>query len=208
MQLKHSIKFIKMKPINSKPRIIALAGPKGVGKSMVAGQLAKALDAQILSYADPIRAALSAIGVSFEDKNSIQNPFGKSARVMAQTFGTEWGRGMVSESIWLDLMEERISTTDGFIVIDDARFDNEAEQIKRLGGLVIELHGDTSEEKGDTHASEAGICPLLVDRYCYNSRHVGSKNLALGNILALIVDEVPEEVDSDLKEWEDSQLYD
>ncbi len=195
-----------MKPINSKPRIIALTGPKGVGKSWVAGQLAKALDAQILSYADPIRAALSAIGVSFEDKNSIQEPFGCSARVMAQTFGTEWVRGMISESIWLDLMEERINNADGFVVIDDARFDNEANQISRLGGLVVELHGDTSEEKGDLHASEAGICPLLVDRYCYNSRH--NNTLALGNILSLLVDEVLEEVDFDLKEWEDSQLYD
>jgi|TARA_R110000824_G_scaffold84052_2_gene209909 hypothetical protein len=189
-----------MKPINSKPKIIALAGPKGVGKSFVAGKLAKALGAQILSYADPIRAALSAIGVSFDDKNVIQHPFGKSARFIAQTFGTEWGRGMISDSLWLDLMEKRIGETPGVIVIDDARFDNEAKQVSRLGGLVVELYGDTSEEDGDLHASEVGISPFLIDNQFYNSRY--NKTLALDSILSIL------NVDQELQEWEDSQLYD
>ena len=183
-----------------KPKIIALAGPKGVGKSLVAGQLAKELDAKILSYADPIRAALSAIGVSFDDKDVIQQPFGVSARKMAQTFGTEWGRDMVSDTIWLDLMEKRIGETSGVVIIDDARFDNEAKQVGRLGGIVVELHGDTRYENVDTHSSEMGIRPSLVDHYVYNSRH--KKTLASEMILDLI------NTNSPLKEWEDGQLYD
>jgi hypothetical protein len=183
------------------PKIIALAGPKGVGKSFVAAQLAKTLGATILSYADPIRAALSAIGVNFDNKEDIQQPFGVSARYMAQTFGTDWGRNTVSDSIWLDLMEKSINNTDGIIIIDDLRFDNEAWQVRRLCGIVIELHGSTRYDGVDSHQSEFGIDPTLVDRYFYNSRNVPMK--ATEMILDLF-----NLKKTKLQEWEDSQLYD
>ena len=166
-------------------QIIGLAGPKGVGKSHVASQLKNSLNATILSYADPIRDALSAIGVRFDvDKEAEQKPFGKSARFMAQTFGTEWGRETVSKSIWLDVMRMRIDETDGVVIIDDVRFDNEASQIDGLGGVVIKLHGDTCYEWVDHHSSEAGVCYDLVDRYVYNSRI--NPTLALETILSFL----------------------
>ena len=155
----------------TKTKIVALAGPKGVGKGFVANQLVQKFGATILSYADPIRDALKALGVSFTcDKHADQPPFGRSARYMAQTLGTEWGRGLISPSIWLDIMDQRINSTDGLVIIDDARFDNEARQIKRLGGLVIELHGESVYADEDSHSSEDGINPSLVDHYLYNSR--------------------------------------
>ena len=130
---------------------------------------------------------------------------------------------MISDSLWLDLMEKRIGETPGVIVIDDARFDNEAKQVSRLGGLVVELYGDTSEEDGDLHASEVGISPFLIDNQFYNSRY--NKTLALDSILSILnVDQELQEWEEDanydrpasesselvseLKKWEDSQLYD
>ena len=107
----------------------------------------------------------------------------------------------MSDSIWLDLMEKSINNTDGIIIIDDLRFDNEAWQVRRLCGIVIELHGSTRYDGVDSHQSEFGIDPTLVDRYFYNSRNVPMK--ATEMILDLF-----NLKKTKLQEWEDSQLYD
>lgn len=153
-----------------KTQILALAGPKGVGKSYLANQLADEFEASVISYADPIRDALKAIGVSFDcAKQEEQAPFKQSARFMAQTLGTEWGRCLISDSIWLDLLAERVNATGGLIIIDDVRFDNEARQVKHLGGIVVDLYGYSAFSDLDNHSSEEGISTALVDRLVYNS---------------------------------------
>ena len=95
---------------------------------------------------------------------------GLTPRRLMQLLGTEFGRNLVSNSIWIDHLIERMRNmnSDKFI-IDDVRFDNEAEAIKLEGGVIIEVVRDDSfYERDDTHISEHGVSPQLIDEQFKN----------------------------------------
>jgi len=159
-------------------KIIALTGPKTVGKTTVANAISDNVDkiVYIMSFADPIRAMLGSIGIdsinllhqSFKEK-PIEG-LGKSARELLQTLGTEWGRRMVSEDIWLWAMSKRLDKAESegasIIIIDDCRFDNEADWVSNLGGSVILLERDGHKYGEDQHASEQPIDVSKIDLIC------------------------------------------
>ncbi len=159
-------------------RIIALTGAKQVGKSTVAAAIADILNEEthIISFADPMRAMLQAMGISsFYLSNQLYKEreidgLGKSARYLMQTLGTEWGRGMIDENIWLWAMKHRVEQTqmDGakVVVIDDCRFDNEASWVLKAGGMVASLFRDGIEYGSDSHASEQPIDSEKVTIIC------------------------------------------
>lgn len=168
------------------PRIIAFCGRAGCGKSTAARtllqppfQLRKWGRTERVSFAEPIRDALSAIGVSVE---ALTNPAlkeqplpgfgGKSPRYLMQTLGTEWGRQMVADDIWLQIARSRIQALvdQGVqVVIDDVRFDNEAQLLRDMGALIIEIRrkGDCYED-ASAHASEMGIHPRFISETIVN----------------------------------------
>jgi len=172
-------------------RIIALTGPKQVGKSTVATAIADTLDEQthILSFADPMRAMLQAMGVSLSNlvdqryKEQDIEGLGKSARYLMQTLGTEWGRGMIDENIWLWAMKRRIEVAEeqgaDVVVIDDCRFDNEADWIVNEGGIVVSLTRDGISYGSDSHASEQPVDFLKVTISC----DAGDENAAAERII-------------------------
>lgn len=100
---------------------------------------------------------------------------GKTLRQMMQLLGTEFGRDKVDPDTWVKTMRLRIASvkfdhdwnrnTDELrIVIDDVRFDNEAEMIRSLGGTVIRLVGPEGQAIGiEGHRSEKGLPDSLVD---------------------------------------------
>ena len=159
----------------TKHRLIAFSGPKGAGKTTAAEAFP---DAVHISFAEPIRRMLLAIGVP---EQNLRNPGlkeaplpqfgGWSARSMMQTLGTEWGRKMVYDGIWIDaasrLIEQQLKTTD--VVIDDCRFDNEADAVHKLGGIVIEVMREGYSASG-SHASEHGLSTAKLDYCVLNSR--------------------------------------
>jgi len=150
-------------------KILALTGPKMVGKSTVANAIADAADVptHIMSFADPMRSMLLALGVdmiNLHDQSIKEKEIagiGKSARQLMQTLGTDWGRNMVAQDIWLWSMQKRIekSKADGarLIVIDDCRFDNEALWVNQQKGKVVRLARDGFEYGSDNHESEQPI---------------------------------------------------
>lgn len=172
-------------------RIIALTGPKQVGKSTVATAIADSLDVEshILSFADPMRAMLQAMGVDLlslvdqSKKESAIDGIGKSARYLMQTLGTEWGRGLISEGIWLWSMQHRIdlSREQGaeVVIIDDCRFDNEASWVLENEGDVILLNRDGIEYGSDLHSSEMSIDLNLISM----SLDAGDEHKAAARIL-------------------------
>lgn len=85
-----------------------------------------------------------------------------TVREVMQQIGTEVFRRM-DPDIWVNALfreAARYSPLDT-LYIDDVRFANEAEAIRRRGGLVVRLkRGATA---GDGHTSEAGIPNRLVD---------------------------------------------
>jgi len=151
-------------------RIIGIAGRAGAGKNTVAEMIP---GAAVFGFADPLYEGLAAmLGVPEDMLRSRRNKetplkwLGKSPRELMQTLGTEWGRGMVAQDIWLRLAKRRIETYGGTIVFSDVRFDNEAEWIRNQGGEVWLVERD--QETHHTHSSEAGISPHLIDRVIDN----------------------------------------
>jgi len=151
-------------------RIIGIAGRAGAGKNTVADMIP---GAAVFGFADPLYEGLAAmLGVPEDMLRSRRNKetplawLGKSSRELMQTLGTEWGRGMVAEDIWLRIAKRRIETYGGTIVFSDVRFDNEAEWIRNQGGEVWLV--ERGQEARHTHSSEAGISHHLIDRVIDN----------------------------------------
>jgi len=149
--------------------LLGIHGRAWAGKNL----LAEMLQSHSLGFADPLYEAISAMfGIPesrLRDRNRKEETIpwiGKSPRELLQTLGTEWGRGLVRSDIWLRVAEQRLerAMTAGFtrVAFSDLRFDNEAEWIRQLGGVVIWITrpgGAACRE----HVSEAGISPNLVD---------------------------------------------
>lgn len=113
-------------------------------------------------------------------------------RKLLQWLGTDWGRG-IRESLWVDLWKQRVEQlqkkdADLIIVSDDTRFDNEAELIRALGGVVVRITREDAavHAEGGTgianHASEAGINPELVDYTIENTGNLSEYQAALGRL--------------------------
>lgn len=88
---------------------------------------------------------------------------GKSSRQLQQTLGTEWGRNMVHPDIWLNTVELKVAMYQKVglhVVIDDLRFPNEYERLrKRSDTVLIKVI-----RPGNTYTGGHGSEGLLEDR--------------------------------------------
>ena len=141
-------------------KIIALTGTKTVGKTTIAkAAQAWAINSRIVSFATPIKEMLWQMGVPYEslngkDKEAIIEPIGKSGRELMQSLGTEWGRQLIDENIWVFAMQKQVERiNEDIIIIDDLRFPNEANWVLVNRGIIIELKRD-GVECNDNHSSE------------------------------------------------------
>ena len=149
--------------------LIVFCGLAGSGKTTAAEYLVANHGFTRMSFAAPLRDMLRAIGVSdYHLTDGKEEPcpalMGRTARHCLQTLGTNWGRVHVSESIWVHIAGERIKAAlaDGKrVVIDDCRFDNEAELLLGMVAAIVVLH-KAGEVRRSDHASEAGISPAYT----------------------------------------------
>lgn len=158
------------------PWILALAGPKFIGKSTIAAAIEKesrsiGCDAKIMSLATHLKAMSSVLikpgGMSTEHKEDpTYGICGKSPRFIMQSVGA-WGRETFGENIWVDMLRDKIKLhPNSRIIIDDLRYDNEAKMIRDLGGEVWEVVRKDFSYSGE-HSSEKGISEELVSAKCY-----------------------------------------
>lgn len=150
-------------------RLIGITGAAGTGKTTIAEYLFRKSNAQVIACADPIKEALSALfgfpRKSWQDREWKERPLamiGQSPRQLAQSFGTEWGRRMVNEDIWISEVISRWRKSEfALTVVPDVRFDNEALQLLRAGGLMIRV---TREEAPlvAQHESEIPVPDNLI----------------------------------------------
>lgn len=154
--------------------IIGLTGRKGSGKSTVAEILNNKFNYKTMSFATPIKDMLMSMGLTEDEiydpelKEKKIERFGKSPREMLQLLGTEFGRNLITDDVWVRVLEAKIEPDDQ-IVIDDIRFPNEAEMVRGKGGKIVRVTR-AGQELGmvDIHVSEAGIPLELIDHEIKN----------------------------------------
>lgn len=162
------------------PRLIGLHGLAGAGKDTVADYLVRQHRFVKRPLAAPIKAALNTmfgwLPEDWEDrewKEARAPELGnRSPRYLAQTLGTEWGRDLVVDDLWLRLMEREWNhvlamSSDVGMVVPDVRFVNEAERIRQLGGMVVRIVRPNGP-KVEAHSSEAGLPDSAVDMTVLN----------------------------------------
>jgi hypothetical protein len=156
-------------------RIIGFCGPAGAGKDLAASMVPGACR---VAFADPIYQGLSTmLGVpeaELRDRSAKEQPIvglGASPRQLLQTLGTEWGRQMIRDDIWLRVAFWRWGRLAAggisLIVVPDVRFANEARLIRENGGEVWMIHRPGVEPVA-AHESEAGLPLRLIDRLIVN----------------------------------------
>lgn len=155
------------------PTVIGLAGHAGSGKNAAA----EALGGVVLGFADPLYAALAAmLGVpesQLRARATKELPMacGKSPRDLLRTLGTEWGRELVRQDLWVWRARQRIAEAAKagatVVAVCDVRFPNEAAFIREeLGGKVWWIERPGVAAGG--HASDVSIKAEDCDRIIQN----------------------------------------
>ena len=129
-------------------RIIGLSGKIGSGKTTFARYIQLMFDTiERHSFAENLRRMTSIflnIPVerlrSPEDKETMTS-MEKTVGVILQEMGTEVCR-QIHPDAWVLSLFAAYEPGTSYWVIDDVRFKNEADYIKKLGGIVIRLNGD------------------------------------------------------------------
>lgn len=159
-----------MKP--TAPLLIGLTGRAGAGKSTVAAYLQDKYAYAEIAFADPIVNMLHSlladanIGSGWITERALKEqptPLGFSYRQLAQSLGTEWGRGLAPD-FWVRVASQRVIALQAGgdnVVISDVRFPNEAAFIQAHGGVLVRvLRQDLPAVR--PHASEAHADHLPV----------------------------------------------
>lgn len=84
-----------------------------------------------------------------------------------QRMGTEVGRYMFGEEFWVE-QALRVSEAYERVVFSDVRYPNEAERIRKEGGILWRIERD-GIETSDEHTSESLIETIKVDHVVKNS---------------------------------------
>lgn len=158
------------------PKIIALSGKMGTGKTAVAEWLAAALPAaRRLSFGDLVKWEVSQMFCfplhwCYRAKEALIQPTPETrskgltetmtVREIMQWYGTEVVRA-VDPNYWIDGMRHTTNCLRAnYIIIDDVRFPNEAEFVHDQGGLLVRLYPYTGYREpadGTLHESETAL---------------------------------------------------
>lgn len=95
----------------------------------------------------------------------------QDVREFLQNLGTEVGRNMFDENVWVNIAEEKISKlrADGnSVVITGVRFQNELDMIFDGGGTSIWIARPGTEPIPGGHSSENSLNPDLFERVIQN----------------------------------------
>lgn len=164
------------------PELIGLYSPAPQsGKSTAAKYLKACHNYETHSFAEPLKAMVysllcragyfrdqaQAMLYGADKEKPIPELGGKTTRHLLQTLGTEWGRGMVCDSIWTELAIKNAKEVLP-VVFDDMRFLNEMQAVRDAGGACICIVRPGTQH-ATTHASEGALNRDPFDAYIVNS---------------------------------------
>lgn len=171
-----------------KAAVIGIHGRARTGKDTVANFIVSHRGGYVYSFADPIRAMLVPLGIDMSDpywqahKENIIPALGVSPRRLMQTLGTEWGRQLINQDLWLILAKQRLLNFGPGMVIPDVRFENEAAWVRKHGGRIIHVVRPNVAPV-EAHASEDGIEVLPEDAQLSNSGTLEELQLSVRELL-------------------------
>ena len=161
--------------------VIGITGRKYNGKDTIGKLFVDEFGFTQLAYADPLKDVCKNIfgfdnDQLYGNKKEVVDDFWKvTPRKVLQFVGTNLFREQthqviphVGKDLWVQVMKKKI--LDGLknnptakFVVTDVRFQNEADLIKELGGIVIRVTRDSVNDYIDSHQSESMIDGLNVD---------------------------------------------
>ncbi len=96
---------------------------------------------------------------------------GLTLRKLYQTIGTEWGRNLIHQELWIKIWKLKVQNyfkTGARVVVEDVRFQNEFNCVDTLGGEMWAIGRKVAVEKyKSTHASESMNVPYGYFDHCF-----------------------------------------
>ena len=147
-----------------KPFVIGFMGYAGVGKTTVS-QILQTIapdKIEIASFASPLKKAVKDLFLfsdeqvygTKEQKEEVDPRWGVSFRTVAQLLGTDCLRNMICKDFHVKRMAAYLETVEKpIVVIDDIRFDGEAELVNQYG-ICFEVQRPGLPEEKVRHESE------------------------------------------------------
>ena len=163
--------------------IIGLCGYAQSGKDTAAAHLVESLGWARVAFADPLREMLYALNPALDEWTNVQSLVDKvgwefakkdpEVRRLLQALGTEAGRKVLGDEIWVDVAAKKIrKMLPANVVLTDVRFENEAQMILGMYGQIIRV-----ERPGvgavNGHVSENGIPDWYVSEVIVNGGGIG-----------------------------------
>jgi len=181
-----------------KPQLIALHGPAGSGKTTAARMFVDWHMFAGVKFAGPLKnmfgTLLKTAGAPYEyTQECIDGAYkeqpshylsGCSPRQVMQDLG-EWGRGL-DPNFWVNPAMVRARGLMGrgkSVIIDDCRYENEAEAVLAAGGRVIKIGGRRNTRVSPEHNSERPLPDRLISGHINNT---GSQGLLHDEVCRII----------------------
>lgn len=179
--------------------IVGLIGRRRVGKDTAAAALIE--DGFFpIKFADGLKIMLRALlkSLDYSDrvvarmidgdlKEELIPTLGeRSPRFLMQTLGTQWGRDIVAEDVWVRIAIDRCLQVPN-AVVTDCRFPNEAEAIRAAGGVLVRIERKAEQWCGayDTHPSEVLTDELQADYSVINDGSVSDLHGKVRQVLRM-----------------------
>ena len=154
-------------------KVIGLGGRLRAGKDVVAERLEKEHGFKRLGMSDALHEAMLAIDPILDGDwtyRSAIDLYGyvqvkelfPEARRLLQALGTEVGRNMIGENVWVNIMARKIDDflyADQPVVITGIRFPNELKMIHQFAGKTVwvERPTESASAQAASHASENSV---------------------------------------------------
>ena len=147
--------------------IIGLTGGSGAGKTSLARALHQHYCYAHLGFADPVRAAVAAavrettdriFSHPFKDLPHPRLPGGTTPRALAICWA-EAARRDFGDRFWVEHLAMRATQYGPRVVIDDVRFQVEADWINANGGIVVAVGPPPNGLRAGTIAMTVSSCP-------------------------------------------------
>lgn len=157
-------------------KIIGISGKAGVGKDYITKNifvplLTNGCQYIIISFADHFK--MEAIVKEKLDRDKVYGRKDKYTRSRLILLGTNEGRNICGNNIWVDILNEKIIQYENrgieYVFISDCRFINEIEYIKSKGGVIINIS-----------APDRNIKAVEAEGYIEMTNHI-SENCAYKN---------------------------